>query len=454
MPSIDNQTPICYALRLQFYFQTTHEEPPQAVGRANEAAMTDFEYKNGILHAEEVSVEALVAEHGTPLYIYSKSHLRNQYLGLANAMQAVKPLICFSMKANSNGAVIKTLLDEGSGLDIVSGGELYRALRVGADPKKIVFAGVGKTHDEIEYALKSNILFFTVESEAEARRISECAVRTGTTGRIAFRINPNVDPKTHRYISTGKEENKFGLNIDRTLKAYAMAAELPGIEIAGLHMHIGSQILTPDPFHGALNKIAGFCSELKSLYPTLTHLDIGGGLGIKYEPDETPLDPTVYAAKIVDQLKQIDLQVVMEPGRNLAGNCGILVSRVQYVKDNPLKTFIVIDAGMSDLLRPALYQAYHEIQPVREGSGTVHGDLVGPICESGDFLAADRDLPLMDEGDLVAVRSAGAYGFTMASTYNSRPLPAEVLVEGQRSWLIRERETWDHLIASERLPDA
>ena len=416
--------------------------------------MSDFEYKKGILHAEDVSLEALADTHGTPLYVYSRTHLRDQYRGLASAMHEVDPLICYSVKANSNGAIIKTLIDEGSGLDIVSAGELYRALKVGADPRKIVFAGVGKTHAEIEYALKSDILFFTVESEAEAQRISECAQRTGTTGRIAFRINPNVDPKTHRYISTGKKENKFGLNIERTLKAYEMAAALPGIEIAGLHMHIGSQILSPEPFKNALAKIAGFCKELKTLYPTLEYLDIGGGIGIKYEADQTPLDPREYAAEVTGPLREIGLKVVLEPGRNLVGNCGVLVSRVQYVKENPLKTFIVIDAGMNDLLRPALYEAYHEVLPVHAKAETIFGDLVGPICESGDFLAADRDLPAVEAGDLVAVKSAGAYAFSMASTYNSRPLPAEILVEGERSWLIRKRETWDDLIASERLPEA
>ncbi|MDA1044793.1 MAG: diaminopimelate decarboxylase [Verrucomicrobia bacterium] len=416
--------------------------------------MSDFEYKDGVLHAEGISLEALADQHGTPLYVYSRTHLRNQYRGLARAMQDVSPLICYSVKANSNGAIIKTLLDEGSGLDVVSAGELYRALKVGADPRKIVFAGVGKTHAEIEYALKSDILFFTVESEPEAQRISECARRTGTTGRIAFRINPNVDPKTHRYISTGKKENKFGLNIERTLKAYEMAASLPGIEIAGLHMHIGSQILTPQPFRDALDKISGFCKTLKSLYPTLAYLDIGGGIGIKYESDQEPLDPRAYAAQVTGVLQDIGLKVVLEPGRNLVGNCGVLISRVQYVKENPLKTFIVVDAGMSELIRPSLYQAYHEILPVRAKRETIFGDLVGPICESGDFLAADRDLPAVAEGDLVAIKSAGAYGFAMASTYNSRPLVAEVLVEGNRSWIIRERETWDHLIASERLPDA
>ena len=416
--------------------------------------MSDFEYKDGVLHAEGISLDALADQHGTPLYVYSRTHLRNQYRGLARAMQDVSPLICYSVKANSNGAIIKTLLDEGSGLDVVSAGELYRALKVGADPRKIVFAGVGKTHAEIEYALKSDILFFTVESEPEAQRISECARRTGTTGRIAFRINPNVDPKTHRYISTGKKENKFGLNIERTLKAYEMAASLPGIEIAGLHMHIGSQILTPQPFRDALDKISGFCKTLKSLYPTLAYLDIGGGIGIKYESDQEPLDPRAYAAQVTGVLQDIGLKVVLEPGRNLVGNCGVLISRVQYVKENPLKTFIVVDAGMSELIRPSLYQAYHEILPVRAKRETIFGDLVGPICESGDFLAADRDLPAVAEGDLVAIKSAGAYGFAMASTYNSRPLVAEVLVEGNRSWIIRERETWDHLIASERLPDA
>ncbi len=417
--------------------------------------MTPFEYQNGKLHAEGVPLTALAEIHGTPLYVYSRNYIRHQFRSLRDAMAAADPLICYSVKANSNIAVLQTLLEEGSGLDIVSGGELYRALKAGADPQKIVFAGVGKTEDEIEYALKSNILFFTVESEAEAKRISDCAARTKLTGRIAFRINPNVDPKTHRYISTGKKENKFGLNIERTLKAYAYAAGLEGIEIAGLHMHIGSQILTPDPFSDALEKICGLCRDLKSAYPGMQYLDIGGGLGIRYEPGDIPMDPCRYAETVTPLLQQTGLKIIMEPGRHIVGNAGVLLCRVQYVKKNPLKDFIIVDAGMNDLLRPSLYQAYHEILPVTETASTVTGDLVGPICESGDFFASDRELPDMQTGDLVAVASAGAYAFSMASTYNSRPLPAEVMVDGDQSWVVRERETWEDLLHNERpLPAA
>ncbi|MCE9616353.1 MAG: diaminopimelate decarboxylase [Lentisphaerae bacterium] len=414
--------------------------------------MDAFTYRNGELCAEGVALRALADQHGTPLYVYSQTHLQTQYRTLAQAMRAVKPLICFSVKANSNGAVMRTLLDEGSGLDIVSGGELYRARRAGADPARIVFAGVGKTADEIRYALRAGILFFTVESEPEARRISACAVETGTIGRIAFRINPDVDPQTHKYISTGKKENKFGLDAERTLKAYALAAQLPNIEIAGLHMHIGSQILTAQPFHDAVSIVREFCRTLKTLHPTFRYLDIGGGIGIRYKAADQPLDPATYAARVVPLLEELGLQIVMEPGRYLCGNAGVLVCRVQYVKDNAFKKFVVVDAGMNDLIRPSLYQAHHDILSVAEGRGVIHGDLVGPICESGDFLAADRDLPEVGEGDLLAVTSAGAYGFAMASTYNSRPLVAEVMVNGDRAWVVGQRETWEDLVRREPLP--
>ncbi len=415
--------------------------------------MNAFNYRDGQLYAEDVALAVLAESHGTPLYVYSQNYMRQQYRGLVEAMRDVDPLICYSVKANSNASVIKTFVDEGSGFDVVSSGELYRALRVGAEPSRIVFAGVGKTLEEIRYAIEQDILFFTVESEPEAERISECATAAGRTARIAFRINPDVDPKTHRYISTGKQENKFGLNVERALRAYETAAAYPGIEIAGMHMHIGSQILAPDPFRDALDRVAPLCSELKSHYDTFRYLDIGGGIGIRYQDGEAPLDPAAYAAQVVPVLQDLGLRVILEPGRSMVGNAGVLLCRVQYVKDNPLKKFVVIDAGMNDLIRPALYSAHHDIIGVAETADTVHGDLVGPICETGDFFAADRDLPAVDAGDLVAVCSVGAYGFTMASTYNSRPLPAEVMVDGDRSWLVRERETWDDIIRSEVNPN-
>jgi len=408
--------------------------------------MDAFTYINGELYAEHVPVRRLAEEHGTPLYVYSRTAMQAQYRALADALSAVEPLVCYSVKANSNRAVIRTFLDLGAGLDIVSGGELFRALRAGADPATIVFAGVGKTRDEIRYALRENIRCFTVESEPEAQRIAACAAELGTVGRIAFRVNPDVDPQTHQYISTGKKENKFGLDLARAERAYAAAAELAGLEIVGLHMHIGSQILSPAPFADALAKIAGLCSRLRERHPTFDTLDIGGGLGIRYRPDETALDPRVYAESVVPRLRELGLRVILEPGRSMVGNAGILVTRVQYVKEGPAKKFLVVDAGMSELIRPSLYQAHHDIVPVVATDSVVHGDLVGPICESGDFFAAERDLPAVGEDDLLAVRSAGAYGYAMASTYNSRPLPAEVMVDDGRARAISRRGTWEDLV--------
>ena len=416
--------------------------------------MDAFTYRDGELYVEDVPVRSLAESHGTPLYIYSRNHMRERFLTLVEAMAEVDPLICYSVKANSNSAVVGTLLAEGAGLDIVSGGELYRALRAGADPAKVVFAGVGKTREEIEYALREQILFFTAESEAEAVRISDCAQALGVTGRIAFRINPDVDPMTHKYISTGKKENKFGLDITRAEKAYADAAALPNIEIAGIHMHIGSQLLSVQPYVDALTKVRDMCIRLKETYPAFKYIDIGGGIGIKYQADHEPLDPTVFADHVVPFLKEIGLSVILEPGRVLVGNAGILVCRVQYVKDNPFKQFVVVDAAMNDLIRPSLYQAYHEIVPVAETTDTIHGDVVGPICESGDFMATERELPAVGQDDLLAVKSAGAYGAAMASNYNSRPRAAEVMVDGSAAFVINKRETWNDLVRNEEpIPD-
>jgi len=414
--------------------------------------MDAFTYRNGILHVDDVPLNQLADQYGTPLYVYSRSHLKAQFKALVDAMAEVKPLICYSVKANSNGAVIRTFADLGSGFDIVSGGELFRALRAGADAGKIVFAGVGKTEDEIRYAIRENIRFFTVESEPEAMQIARCAESMGARARIAFRINPDVDPKTHKYISTGKKENKFGLDMERAQRAYAFAATLPGIEIAGLHMHIGSQILTVEPFVEALDKVLPLCRQFQALYPTFKTLDIGGGIGIQYKPDQAPLAAAAFAAAVVPAIKRSGLSIVMEPGRNLVGNAGVLLCRAHYIKESPLKVFVIADAGMNDLIRPSLYQAHHDIRAVRQVTGTLQGDLVGPICESGDFVAQDRVLPAVQAGDLLAVMSAGAYGFSMASTYNSRPRPAEVMVEGKRLALIRERDTREDLVAREPDP--
>lgn len=412
--------------------------------------MNAFAYKHGKLCAENVAVEALADRHGTPLYVYSRAHLRDQYRELARAMAPVRPLICYSVKANSNAAVIRTFVDLGAGLDIVSGGELYRALRAGADPSRIVFAGVGKTAAEIEYALRTGVRFFTVESEPEARRISACAQKLNRIGRLAFRVNPDVDAGTHRHITTGTKENKFGIALPRLAGALAAAARLPHVEIVGLHMHIGSQILSVQPFARALAKLAGLCRELKARHPSFRTIDIGGGMGISYRPGQRPLSPRAFAAAMVPALQKLGLSVIMEPGRYLVGNAGILVCRVQYVKHAGHRTFLVVDAGMNDLVRPALYEAYHHVLPVVHTARRLRADLVGPICESGDVLAADRRLPAVKEGDLLAVMTAGAYGFSMASTYNSRPRPAEIMVDGRRSFVVRSRESVRDLVRLER----
>lgn len=411
--------------------------------------MDPFTYKAGVLYAEGVDVNALAETYGTPLYVYSRTYLRHQYTALADALADVAPLICYSVKANSNVAVIRTFVQQGAGMDIVSGGELFRALRAGAETRKIVFAGVGKTCDEIDYALNEDILFFTVESEPELLRIAERAAALGRTGRVAFRVNPDVDPKTHRHISTGRKENKFGMDIERTMLACETVASLPNMELAGLHMHIGSQILSPAPYVQALDKLEDTCRELTSRFETFRYLDIGGGLGIKYEPDQEPLDPGPFADAVIPRLKALNLSVVLEPGRTLVGNGGLLVCRVQYVKNNAFKNFVVVDAGMSELIRPPLYDGYHEVAAVKQTNDVLFGDVVGPICESGDYIATSRKLPAVAQDDLLAVKSAGAYGFAMASNYNSRPRPAEVMVDGEEAVLIRERETWEDLVNRE-----
>ena len=414
--------------------------------------MDAFKYKDGSLYAEGVCVEELALKHGTPLYIYSRGHLQDQHRALASAMRAVKPLICFSVKTNTNAAVINTFAKLGAGADVVSGGELYRAIRAGIPASKIVFAGVGKTVADIEYALKQDIRFFTVESEPELERISKCARRLRRKARIALRVNPDVDPQTHKYISTGKKENKFGLDLGRAMKAYELAARLPNLEIVGLHMHIGSQILSSAPYTHALHKVEKLCRQLKAKYPTFRVLDMGGGLGISYKPSQDPLDAKHFADIVVPFLKRLEMDVVMEPGRFLVGNAGILVTRIQYVKNGPSKKFVIVDAGMNDLIRPPLYQAHHEVIPVAKTRGTFMADVVGPICESGDFFALDRHLPKVKADDLLAILSAGAYSFSMASNYNSRGRAAEVMVSGRKAALIRTRETWADLARGEKLP--
>lgn len=408
-----------------------------------------FAYRAGRLHAEDVSVEDLAERFGTPLYVYSAAHLLRQYRRLQEALRTLAPTIHYAVKANTCGAVIRTLAAAGAGADVVSGGELWRARRAGVPAERIVFAGVGKTRDEIGYALREGIAHFTVESEPELERIAETARALGATARIAIRVNPDVDPQTHVYTSTGKKESKFGLDLERARRAYERAAALPNIEITGVHMHLGSPLSDERPYAEALDKVAPLCAWLREQFPTCRILDLGGGMGIPYRRRQKPFDLAAFAAAVAPRVQAIGLRLALEPGRYIVGNAGILVTRVQYIKDNAFRRFIVVDAAMNDLIRPPLYGAWHEIVAVRDISETARADVVGPVCESGDFLAQDRDLPAVREGDLLAVMSAGAYGFAMASNYNSRPRAAEVLVSGETVALARARETWDDLVRGE-----
>jgi diaminopimelate decarboxylase len=415
--------------------------------------MNAFEYREGQLHAESVPIETLAETYGTPLYVYSRGHLEAQYRALQTALARVNPAIYFAVKSNSNIAVIATLAGLGAGADVVSGGEILRARRAGVPAARIVFAGVGKTEPEIELALREGIGLFTVESEPELERISAVAGRLGLPARVALRVNPDVDPKTHKYTSTGKRENKFGVDLERAARAYAMAARLPGLEIAGLHMHLGSPLADEQPYVEAIDKVAPLCAELKARHPTFRHLDIGGGMGIRYRPDQPEFDLDRFARAVEPRLQALGLAVGIEPGRFLTGNAGLLVTRVQYIKDNAVKTFVIVDAAMTDLIRPALYGAYHDIRAVRATDACIEGDVVGPVCESGDFLAQERTLPAVQAGELLAVAGAGAYGFVMSSNYNSRPRAAEVMVSGARHALVRARETFEDLVRGEARMD-
>ena len=410
-----------------------------------------FEYKDGRLFCEDVPLEKIADEVGTPFYCYSQKTLIRHFDVFNTAFEEIDHLVCFAVKANSNIGVLHELINAGAGCDVVSGGELYRALKAGCEPQMIVFAGVGKTDEEIEYALNSNILMFNVESSQELFAIDAVAARLGKKARVALRINPDVDPKTHPYISTGLKENKFGFNLDTAMEEYRLAAKMPNIEIVGVHQHIGSQITQVAPFVDALQKILGFVKKLGEIGIDLRYIDLGGGLGITYQ-DESPPLPQELAKEIVPMLKKSALTIIFEPGRMIAGNAGVLVSRVLYTKQNEGKTFIIADAAMNDLMRPALYQAQQTIQPVNQNGldrKKIEVDVVGPICESGDFLAKNRILPEFKKGELLAVMSAGAYGFTMSSNYNSRRRVPEVLVKGDRYHIVRQRETMEDLVRGE-----
>ena len=419
--------------------------------------MHHFDYRNGVLHAEGVNLIALAEAVGTPFYCYASATLERHYKVFAGAFADVDALVCYAMKANSNQAVIATLAKLGAGADVVSGGELLRARAAGIPPHKIMFSGVGKTAPELAQAVDEGILCVNVESEAELDLLAAIAVAKGRSIDISLRVNPDIDPKTHAKISTGKAENKFGIPISRARDVYARAAKLEGVRIAGVDMHIGSQIVELDPFGDAFALLADFVRALRADGHTISHIDLGGGLGIPYREDnDPPPDPDAYARIVKNATRGLDCKLIFEPGRLIVGNAGILVTRVLYVKHGEAKTFVIVDAGMNDLLRPTLYDAHHDIRPVREaavGAPRITADVVGPVCESGDFLALDRSLPEPRPGELLAVMSAGAYGAVQASTYNTRPLVPEVLIKGERFAVIRQRPSYEDMIGLDRLPD-
>jgi diaminopimelate decarboxylase len=410
-----------------------------------------FAYKDHRLFAEDVAISDLAERFGTPLYVYSARTLRRHYRVLGEAFKGTDSLICFAMKALSNLSVLKLFSDMGAGFDIVSVGELMRCLRAGADARKIVFSGVGKADEEIEAALKARILMINVESRPELHRVSQIARRMGVSAPVSLRVNPDLDPRTHPHISTGHRDSKFGVPLVQVGEYYAEARTLPNLELAGLSTHIGSQITEMSPFVEAGQKIATIVKGLRADGITLKYLDLGGGLGIPYQ--EEPPPPSEYAAALLGPLRGIDLKIIIEPGRVLVGNAGILVTKVLYVKETDVRRFTVVDGAMNDLIRPVLYEAFHEINPVvqRDGGRMAIADVVGPVCESGDFFARERNLPEAQPGDLLAVMSAGAYGFVMASNYNSRPRAPEIMVNGADCHLVRERETFDDLVRGEKI---
>jgi diaminopimelate decarboxylase len=426
-----------------------------------------FQHRDGRLYCEDVDLARVADEFGTPLYVYSAGTILDHFTRLDAELAPLDHLICYAVKANSNRAILKLLADAGAGFDIVSGGELFRAIKAGADPQKCTFAGVGKSREEIEYALEKRVHSFNVESEAELELIDKIAGPKKSRAPIALRVNPDVDPHTHKYISTGSHENKFGIALGDAPLIYDRAAKMPNIDIVGVQMHIGSQITEAAPFAAAIQKVAPLARDLKAKYD-IKFFSIGGGMGIIYRRalesgsgkwwhdhggEPSAFSVRDYANAILPPLRKLGLRILLEPGRFLIGNAGVLLMRVRYVKKSGAKKFAIVDAGMNDLIRPALYQSYHEIVPVvaisNRTSKTEKIDIVGPVCESGDFFALDREIPEVREGDLLAIMSAGAYGFTMASNYNSRPLPAEVLVRNDKVSLIRKRQTWEDLVRDE-----
>jgi diaminopimelate decarboxylase len=418
--------------------------------------MHHFDYRSGVLHAEAVDITKLAETVGTPFYCYSTATLERHYRVFAGAFADVKALVCYAMKANSNQAVVRTLAKLGAGADVVSEGELKRARAAGIAPDKIMFSGIGKTARELALAVDEGILCVNVESEGELELLSSIAQAKGRVAEISVRVNPDIDPKTHAKIATGKAENKFGIPISRARDVYARAAKLPGVKVAGVDMHIGSQITELQPFKDAFALLSEFVRTLRADGHAIAHVDLGGGLGIPYRDDnDPPPNPDAYAAIVKQATRDLDCTLIFEPGRLLVGNAGILVTRVLYLKRGEAKNFIIVDAGMNDLVRPTLYEAHHEIRPVRrpaQDDWRLVADVVGPVCESGDFLALGRELPEPKPGDLLAVMSAGAYGAVQAGTYNTRALVPEVLVTEGEWALVRPRMEVEALIAMDRLP--
>ncbi len=412
-----------------------------------------FEYKKGELYCERVPISRIAQQVGTPFYLYSYRTLVRHFKVFNEAFDGIPHLVCYSMKANSNLTLIRLFVSLGGGVDVVSGGELYRALKAGADPQKVVFSGVGKKEDEIEYALKVGILMFNVESFMELQTMNDVAGRMNKKAPISIRVNPDIDAKTHPYITTGLKQNKFGIDIVRAPLAYRLASELPNLKIMGIDCHLGSQLVDVEPFVEALKKLKGLVDDLRKEGMEIRYLDLGGGLGITYN-DEDPPHPYEYASNILDEIRSFNCTLVLEPGRVIVGNAGILVSKVLYTKENEEKRFLIVDAAMNDLVRPSYYGSFHQILPVRqEVRDEVIADVVGPVCESADFLAKGRKLPNLNPGELIAVMSAGAYGYSMATNYNSRPRVAEVLVRDDEIHVIRKREEYEDLIRGEKIPD-
>ncbi len=418
-----------------------------------EEAMHFFEYKDRQLYCEGIPVQRIAEKVGTPFYLYSYQTLVRHFTVFDEAFKGIPHLICYSAKANSNLALLRLFVNLGGGVDVVSGGELYRALKGGADPQKIVYSGVGKKEDEIEYALKTGILMFNAESSQELEVINEVAGRIGKKAPVAIRVNPDIDPKTHPYISTGLKQSKFGVDILRAPMAYRLASQLPNLKIIGIDCHIGSQLVEVEPVVQALRRLKQLVENLRKEKIEVQYLDLGGGLGITYE-DEEPPDPVEYASTILDEIRGFGCTLILEPGRVIVGNAGVLVSKVLYLKENEEKRFVIVDAGMNDLVRPSFYGSYHHILPVKqETREEIVADVVGPICESSDFFAKGRRIPALHAGELIALMSAGAYGFSMSTNYNARPRIAEVLVKDDQMFVVRRREGYEDLIRGEEIPE-